>query len=233
MSTFLQLCQKVERDSGTVAQGSRIDSVLTATNRQAKIVGWVADAWVAIQNARTDWRFMRRECVVTIIAGHPWYRPGDLEIDDFGEWTPESPGYEPFTILDPAKGWADESPLARVDWPDWRRSYGRGPTDPNRPHVYAIGPAGELCFGAVPDRTYTVSGEYLRAPQVLATDADLPAVPEKHHALIRHQALMYLADHDEAPAALQTAGRKYATAFLALVRDQVATGEMRACAPLV
>lgn len=224
MSTFLELCRAVESDSGTVSQGSRITSVATAQNRQAKIVGWVQDAWRQIQNARSDWKFMRSECSFLLVPGQPWYTAGDLEIDDLSEWGTTAPNYNPFTIFDPAIGHADENEIGEVDFVEWRRQYGRGVPQVNRPYIYALGPSHELCFGAVPDKAYQVNGEYRKSNQILTLDTDVPRLPDSYHDAIRYQALVYMGEHDEAPFLVATASRKFGIEFAKLVNSQVSTG---------
>lgn len=226
MSTFLELCRAVESDSGTIASGSRITSVLTATNRQAKIVGWVNDAWKIIQNARTDWKFMRRGCSAILFPGQSWYQAGDLGITDLSEWGKSRPGYNPFTIFDRALGRADESELREIEWEEWRRQFDRGVPQLGRPYVYALGPSHELCFGHVPDRDFQIRGEYRRAVQKLVNDDDVPSMPDAYHDAIRYQAMVLMGEYDEAPTLIATANRKFGIEYLRLVGSQVSTGQI-------
>lgn len=229
MSTFLELCRDVERDSGTVAQGSRIVSVGTAVHRQAKVVGWVRDAWAAIQRARNDWLFMRGEFEAVLTPGKDRYTAVDLAIPRFGRWASETERYEPYTLYDPTLGRGDESPIGEISFADWRSRYGRAVSQVQRPHEYAIAPTQELCVGAVPDKAYRLRGEYRYAIQFLTADDEQPLLPADHHDLIRHRALMFLAAHDEATVTLATASTEFRTAFNHLVHDPAAVPDVALC----
>ena len=49
MATFLQLCQKLARESGSVSGGAmQPTSVLNQSGRLAKVVAWLSDGWVEL-----------------------------------------------------------------------------------------------------------------------------------------------------------------------------------------
>jgi hypothetical protein len=54
---FLELCKKTAQESGTIAGLPSFNTVAAPSGRIAKLIGWVSDAWVNIQNERTDWLF--------------------------------------------------------------------------------------------------------------------------------------------------------------------------------
>ena len=57
--TFLELCQEVADESGTVAGVPSFTTVSNATGRLAKVVRWTRNAYRDIQNERSDWKWMR------------------------------------------------------------------------------------------------------------------------------------------------------------------------------
>ncbi|MBP2230824.1 hypothetical protein J2847_004133 [Azospirillum agricola] len=217
MATFLELCQMVARDSGTVS-GAQPTSVTGQTGRLAKIVSFVSQAWTDIQNSRSAWEWMRAEFEGVTIAGTGEYTPAAWNIADLAEWIVE-PGS--ITIYDQAVGPADEGEIEVIGWQYYRRLYGRGVQTAMRPIACAIKPNGSLLLGPVPDGVYVVRGEYRTVPQVLAANGDVPTLPARFHEAIKWRALQLLAEHDEAPTAMTTAAVNYARVLAALERDQL------------
>jgi len=195
MATFLKLCQDVARESGTVSGTGQPASVMGNTGRLEKIVNWTADAWVAIQNSKTAWRFRRKEFSGALLVNTAQYTAASFDVLDLSEWLQEQ---ELLTVYKTSMGVSDESPLLLLDWADYRRFYKRGQQDAGRPSVYAISPQGELCIGPKPDAAYTIQGEYVRTAQFLTANADVPIIPADYHDIIVWKALIMLADHDEA-----------------------------------
>lgn len=221
MATFLQLCRDTGRDSGTVSSTNPLTTVAGATDRQEKIVSFVTQAWLLIQGAREDWQWLRAEFSESAVIGQARYDPiDDWGLTRFAGWIEDKDDYEPVTLLDPSLGSADEGAIRQIGFQDWRSRYGRGEQQQQRPTCWAISPARELCLGAVPDRAYTVKGEYLRGPQTLAVDADVPELPAEFHDLIKWRALMLLAGHDQSPGDLAFAQTNFAPRWRQLVNAQ-------------
>lgn len=216
MSTFLELAQDVARESGTVS-GTNPSAVTGQTGRLLKIVEWTAQAWTLIQNLHADWRFLRREFSGTTTAGSGAYTAASWNLDDFAQWITER---HAATIYLTATGPSDERHLSEIDWQDYRRLYGRGTQVNNYPTHYAISPANEFCLGAIPNATYTVRGEYVRRPQVLAANTDEPLIPVRFHDIIVWRALMLLHGHDEGGFAFQNAAANFREMLEDLERDQ-------------
>jgi hypothetical protein len=219
MRTFLQLCNDVERESGTVGTGAGlIDVSDPPTPRQRKIVEWTANAWVMIQQARPDWSFLRSDFETLIVQGVDRYDPvEDLDIERFGAWLDVNHGG--LTIYSAAAGGkAQESELCKIRFPQWRDSYDRGQPVASRPVVYAISPQQHICFGNTPDATYYVRGQYRMAPQQLVDSADLVEIPSGFESIIVWKAVLLLAQHDEGPVQVATSRSNYADMFASLVR---------------
>lgn len=224
MATFLQLCQDVARESGTIS-GVQPASVTGQTQRLLKIVNWTASAWNRIQTDRDDWRWMRASFTAPagLVIGSPRYTANSFNVARFGAWLHATPRFTPFTICDPAIGASDESELREISYERWLTEYGRGQQTNGRPGFFAISPSDELCFGPLPDLAYTVKGEYQRSPQALVNNDDVPELPVRFHDIIRWRALMLLARHDEAPGALRDATIEYDALLDALERAQTPT----------
>lgn len=219
MATFLQLCQSVARDSGTVS-GVQPTSVTGQTGRLAKIVLFTATAWTDIQNSRSAWAWMRAEFEGGAAGGVGEYTAAAWSLDDWAEWV-VSPGS--ITLYDPAVGVADEGEIDIIGWDAYRRRYGRGAQTIGRPIACAVKPNGALLLGPIPGAAYTVRGEYRTAPQLLTANTDTPNLPKRFHDIIKWRALLLLAEFDEAPTAMATAATNYRRMLGDLERDQLPT----------
>lgn len=217
---FLQLCQMVASESGTIS-GTQPSATTGQSGRLEKVVTWTASAWRQIQNARSHWRWMYGEfgdanCVTS--AGSARYTPASWNLSRLARWvsTPD----EPITIYLEATGQSDETELEEIDWPTFRRLYDRRTHDSNRPIHCAISPTNELCLGPTPDDTYRVRGTYYKTPQDLEEDSDVPECPARFHEIIAHYGLLLLAEHDEGEYHTQVAYRRYKELWNDLRRDQ-------------
>lgn len=218
MATFLQLCQSVARDSGTVS-GTQPTSVTGQTGRLAKIVQFTAEAWTSIQNRRNAWNWMRAEFSGVTIANTAEYTAAAWDITDLAEWITDDGS---ITLHDQAAGVADEGEIEVIGWDRYRRLYGRGSQTAARPIACAVKPGnGAFLLGPAPDGLYVVRGEYRTAPQVLAANGDTPNLPLRFHDIIKWRALQLLAEFDEAPTAMATAGMNFARLLGDLERDQL------------
>lgn len=216
MATFLQLVNDIERESGTIQKGARLATVANPPARQEKIVEWVREAWILIQNSRSDWKWLTAEFEGLLAVSTARYASDALEIGNFSRWMQPSADNR-LTIYDPLIGKSEEAPIHWITWAEYRARWDRGTHDANRPVEVAMAPDGRLCFGPTPDKAYVVRGEYYRTAQVLTDDADLPLCPADHHNVIVWRALMLLGDHDEGVPVVAQAQAKYQAAYRALV----------------
>jgi hypothetical protein len=218
---FLQLCQAVALDSGTVAGVPNFTTVTGATGRIAQVVGWTRDAYIDIQNERNDWRWMQQEFSAPLVIDQIVYTAADLGITDHGAWLHDLPG-EGFRVLSLYEtGYQDqEGEIEEVPYTLFRQRFMRGTHDANRPTQWAISPRDELLFGNKPDKAYIVNGEYRMAPETLAADADTPTMPAAYHRLIVLEAQRLMARSDEAFQVIGEKADQYARLRSGLVREQ-------------
>jgi hypothetical protein len=193
---FLQLCQKTAQESGSVAGLPSFTTVAGATGRLAKLVGWVSDAWVNIQNERVDWLFRIGDFTKSLIINQREYAPATFDLS-VAAWIPDTPCSSNMTLYDPDIGQADEGDITQLSWERYRAMYDRGVHDAGRPGYWAVKPDGSLVVGPKPDKAYAIRGAYRKAAQVLALDTDAPIIPEDFHMLIVGEALRLMAASDE------------------------------------
>lgn len=198
MATFLELVRDLARETGTLAGGSSLATVVGATSRAEKLVYWTAKAWRNIQLDRDDWLWMQAEFTSALVIGQKRYTSTNFGIASrFGYWHQDS-FYLPYTIYDPAEGVDDETEIKQIEYEIWREKYDRQSHDNTRPIEWAISPAREFCVGPTPDKAFVIRGSYQKSPQTLAADADIPEMPVKYHDLIVWEAARLLSIHDEA-----------------------------------
>jgi hypothetical protein len=214
--TFLQLCADVARESGAV--GSAPSTIVNQTGRQAKIVEWVRQACEQICADSPDWTFLRAEFTGDLSADVMSYAPGAWIDGSFARWLAENDTYQPMSIY-PSGLPEQETELHFISYDRWRSMYYRRVHDALQPIHWSIAPDRSFLVGPKPDAAYVVRGEYQMGPQTLAEDDDVPIIPDQYQDAITWRACMMLAEHDEAPGALQVASRKYGAILTNMGRD--------------
>lgn len=215
--TFLELCQMVARESGTIS-GNLPASTLGQTGRLAKVVAWTAYAWTAIQNRRNSWRWMVRDFEKVTLPGAPEYTPAAWSLPRVAEWQTKP---DVTTIYRQSMGPGDEGGLIFVPWDDFKRRYRRGIQQQGRPTHFSVSPTGSFCLGPTPDVACVVKGEYRATPQRLTDDGDVPEMPARFHEVIAWEGLLLLAEHDEAGLHIAVAQRRKREIQDELERDQL------------
>lgn len=222
MSTYLELVQDLARESGTVSPSS-ITSVVGQTGRIEKLVYWVRKAYIDLQNDRLgQWHWMYAEAAdKSITSGTGCYTGASFGLTRFGNWVVDADNLMPVSIYLPATGLSDEGALRQIDWPTWYTKYGRGEQTHNRPTEYAISPSNEICFGPIPDDTYTLRFPYYKSPQELTANADTPEMPSRFHDLITYMARRKMLIHDGAFQEAQMEAPEMAALRFQLECDQL------------
>lgn len=221
MATFLELCAKLAQN--TAATGPAPATVVGQTGRKGQVVGFVRDAWTAIQNMSPYWSWLRAEFEGDLVVNQLIYQPADLGIATrFSEWIEDDPARDvpAMSLYDNSIGRDDEAWIREISYDAWRMRFDYRTHDAQRPTYWAIYPGdNSLRFGSRPDKAYKVRGEYRKTPQVLAADTDVPEMPDRFHDLIWQKAAMKLAGSDEAVQAYQFSKADHDETMAALLRD--------------
>ncbi len=224
---YLTLCKEVAADAGTIAGFQNVTTVVGLSGRPAKLVGWVRDAWIDIQNERNDWSWMRRRFgPVAMTAGVDSYTATAFGISRFGEWLQDRSGFRTFAIYDPDQGTAQTRAMDQISYDSWIERWGRGDHPSQMPVEWAISPTREILVGPKPDKAYMISGEYRISPQELSADGDVPEMPAQYHRVIIPRAIRLASSSDEAWNSLQDKTNQYGELRSALVREQTPTPSM-------
>lgn len=200
MSSFLELCQEVARESGTMTGGaSSIGSVVSQTGRSANIVKWTNNAWRAIQTHRPTWEWMNAQFEKSLVIGQQSYTGTELAIDRLSRFIADNK-MRRISLYDPTIGYADEGYLSFVNYQDFYPVYqvGGNRSQSGKPSVVSLDSAGKIVVWPSPDKAYTLRGWYRKTPQVLAANTDVPECPEEFHEVVLWRALMFLGTYDEA-----------------------------------
>lgn len=222
--TYLELCQAVAQESGTVPTTGQPTTVVDQTGRLLRIVDWVRDAWTQIQIENKAWRWMEADFSGTLVASTREYAPSALGISSrFRSWVYQGPrGEDAFTIYLASDGQDTEGKLVFRDWDHMRNNVLLGPmlSTTGKPQHVTIDPNNRLVFYPLPDDAYTVRGRYMKSAQTLASDSDEPEIPADFHEAIKWRALKLLALHDEDQFHYQTWDVEYRRAMNDLRGDQ-------------
>lgn len=199
MSSFLALCQDVHRECG--ASGTAPTGVTSQTGEANRIVSWVKQSWIEIQNSKNNWRWMRSRFTVNTVADDDTYAYADCTdtidsavISRFARWYPSE-----FKCYLTSAGVGSEIWLTEKQWDDFRPLWKIGTQTSSHPADVAIDPQENFVLGPKPSAVYTVTGDYQKGPQSLTADADIPEMPTRFHALIQYEAMRKYAVFNAAP----------------------------------
>lgn len=207
MSTYLQLCVDVRRECGIAGSGPT--AVTNQTGELARIVSWVKNAWIEIQNEQPNWRWMRSNFTVQTVADDDTYAYTDVTdsiasatIDRFARWWTEE-----FQIYLTSAGIGTRHYIPYQRWEDHRQVWHTGSQNASYPIEVSIDPQNRLRLGPKPDAVYTLTGEYQKSAQVLAADEDEPELPTRYHQIIVAAAMKKYAAFHAAPEVWAEADR--------------------------
>lgn len=224
--TFLELCKLTSRNCGVGGSGSSDvpTAVTSQTGELARIVAWVAEAWLKIQRKHQDWSFLRKSASWTTVSGTSKYALGTgagtvgITKATFGRWLRKT-----FRNYNTSAGLSSEVTMAYLDYDIWRNAYLLGGTRDarSRPHDFAIGPDKAIHLGPVPAAGYTVTGDYFIMPVTLAANADEPDIPIPFRMLIVYQAMQTYGFYEGAPEVLAWGRDGYAPLMAELENDRL------------
>lgn len=218
---FLQLCQAVAEDSGTVAGVPNFTTVVGATGRVKQVVGWTRDAYIDVQNERDDWLWMRSDFEKALAIGQIEYTAAGWALTDVAAWLPDLPdeGWRNLSIYEVGLE-EQESEIRQISYSAFRARYLRGTHDQQKPVEWAISPQNALLFGPTPDKAYVIKGEYRTTPVTLAADADTPLMPAQYHRVIVQEAMRLMSRSDEAFQVLAAQAQQYERLRQGLANNQ-------------
>lgn len=211
---YLQLCQRLRMEVGASGSDS---TVVDASGEWLRLCTWINQAWIEIQQERTDWNWMRGEVSFNTIAEQAEYSYGSspISLTNFSRWVNDS-----FRIYLDTQG--DEHPLQYMTYAEFRATYliSTYETTYSYPSIITVSPTDSLILALPPNDIYTVSGEYFKNVTELSANTDTPSMPDQYHMLIVYRAMQDYGVSEAAPEVLQKGNARYQQMFNRLVFDE-------------
>jgi hypothetical protein len=180
---FLELVKKAWEKAGQSGEGPA--SVASAVGHQKRFVNWVRDAWTEIQQESSEWSFLKADKVCALVAGQDSFTLAELALTDLQDilaiYILVNGKYQPVKLI--------RSPSSASNILQQNKTAGC-------PLVcYFANDA--FTFDSVPDAAYQIKIHYLRLPQELAANADVPICNASYHSAIWWRAVKSYARYDE------------------------------------
>lgn len=200
--TFLELCQRLQQETGT--GGSKMASVSDQTGALNRIVSWINSAYKDIQNKWLDWEFLWAESTITLVAG-----------------TRDYSGPSGAGLLLEDSFYLDGEPLSYVPYEEYRRDKDGRDGQSGTPVEFTVLPNGKVRFFPTPNAAGTVNLEYHLAGAQLSANSDVPLVPALYHDAIWLRAKWYWAQFEESELEIRAADILYSEALKRLEANQL------------
>ena len=215
--TYLQLANRLIQKAGI--SGGALSTCQGQTGEPGRVVSWIDEAWVDIQEIHPNWDWMRRDVTFNTTASKSSYTPTECGVSDLGTWDLDT-----FRTYITSVGVASETFLGKIAYGHFRDTYqyGNMRNVVGRPIAITSNPKDlSLILGLTPDNTYTVVGQYYQEPQHLSADSDTPAFPSKYHMLVVYRAMMYYGSYEAASEVYQEGKTNYDALVRKLNNEQL------------
>ena len=198
--TFLELCQALRREVG--ASGTGPANVEGQTGEYARLVEYIRNEWVRIQERHQRWNFSWAEGSIEV---EPSFREYDLPAD--------------VAVVDHDTLYLGDTHLNVVDWRQFREDF-RKPSGAEVRRV-SFAPNGQLYLESHPKATGDLTFEYWKTPQVLVANNDVPRAPSVYHMAIVYAAMGQYGLYENAPEVVQQAQNNYAGIYQEMVNREL------------
>lgn len=214
--TYLELVKKLADETGTFEADEITGVTAPVISHERKLVDWVKQAWIEIQNESRDWLFMRDTVTLNVLDGVQEY---DLTaIPRYEHLIPYTAGIcTRYIVLD------DKYRVRFIRYERWRgwRDMDRLIDRERRPRFYTVTPDDTLVLDSIPTESGELRFDIHLLPQELAVNADIPELPGRFHRMIVYHAIINYSGEDEAAFQMQRAIRQYDGMLAQLRRDQI------------
>lgn len=194
--------------TNTVGQTSAMGVLVTRT----------AQAWIDIQKAKPNWKFLRATLsAYQLIIGQQSYTvatalPAGFGLTSIDKWDKDSCWIYTTTT-------ADRSRLTYMPYSEFRNAFASYPA--GKPRFFTEGPGGTILFDRTPDAAYYIELDHFQTPEKLVNATDIPALPEQFHDIIAWKSVMMFAGAEMATDLFAYANSMYKPMLLDLMIDQI------------
>ena len=219
MSTFLQLTQRLRRESGRSGSGVTPTSLIGAANDDLRLADWINDAWIELQTGPDRWKWQRQSAVGSTVVNQLQYAPAAFGATGFYKMKHDNGDYR-VTAFDPAAS-GTEWPLVYLPYDQFRQIFMAGGTiTPGLPNYWSYTPGDQILIGPKTPTVYSVRYDYYTGPVNLLVDTDLPLHPAQFHVGLVWRALMEAGVYDGAGEVYTRGENNYKKVMHELERDQ-------------
>lgn len=217
MSTFLELVQELvtELGIGGANQGATVpDTVLEQTGQLWNAVNWIKKANNNINVMWSDWQYLAVEYSETLTVGDS-VPPAHSGVEVVKRWDRGS-----FWL---SRDTTSAAPLTFMFWEDFRRDVLPGPaaSSNSKPSLITQKRDNTLLLNVLPDEAYQIDAEFYKRPAMLATDDDVPEMPEEFHRMIVCEAAVKYGNKEAAPEVISGMEAEYDYLLDKLEGDQL------------
>ena len=199
---FVELVDDLRKKAG--ASGHRITTIQEGLRPEAeRLTDAIRDAWVDIQIMHDEWSFREEVAVHVTEVNSNVLNSGEYQSSQIAVWKIDS-----IRIAEPGEGLTESLPVCPVPWETFKRQQGLKLEDRDKPIECSVRPQDNaLMLYPAADAAYPVFYEYVRNPQILKHDDDVPIISEHLHRLIVYEAMLTYAFYEVATEVLEEAKR--------------------------
>lgn len=205
---YLQLVQKFMRyvRAGDAPAGVASPSTVVGQMEvEYEAVQFINDAYTDIQNEKDEWTFRVGRSSFPTVASQRTYSVSDIQatIADYEcSYAQLNADLYRFIVVNlTSAGTGNQSRCIYIPYEDWRGLWDIGNRGTGMPCRFTVQPNGSLEFDPTPDNVYTLTLDYRKAVDELATDDDEPIFGAPYHdAIVWDALLLYCATRDDTDA---------------------------------
>jgi hypothetical protein len=213
----IQLAQRLRQECGVSGTGPI--STLNQTGEMKRLVDWIDQSHLEIQEKRPNWNWMVQPFSFQTVVAQYEYTPTEAGIaTTFANWKMDSMR----TFLT-SSGVGTEQFLSPMAYRDYRDYYlfSTRRTSLAQPLQVSVAPNKNLLLGSPPVDVYTCHGEYYTLPYEMTADTDIPNIPARFHMIIVYRAMMDYGMYEAAPEVVQRGQAGYDLMMKKLEDDQL------------
>lgn len=232
--TFLQLVRRLALECNMTASATIPAAVTGQTGNLLRAVYWLGDAWNELQASNENWRWMRSRFTLPTVDGTDSYaytaatdEIASATVSRFARWIVQD-HYNPPKAYLTSSGIGSQYHLGYLTWEDFCTIYRIGTVQEGPPVHVTIDPQNKLVLGPTPNDIYTITGEYQKSPQTLASDSDEPELPARFHMLLVYEAMRIYANDQVAQEVMNRAISQGGQLKSMLMLDQLPTPRLGA-----